>query len=37
VTRLQLRAMNLALGGSSPSEQAARWRLGLGPAPAWAA
>jgi uncharacterized protein (DUF2236 family) len=35
VTRLQLRAMNLALGGSSPSEQAARWRLGLGPAPSW--
>jgi uncharacterized protein (DUF2236 family) len=37
VSRLQLRAMSLALGGSSPSEQAARWRLGLGPAPAWAA
>jgi uncharacterized protein (DUF2236 family) len=37
VTRLQLRAMNLALGGTSPSEQAARWRLGLGPAPSWAA
>ena len=37
VTRLQLRAMNLALGGSSPSEQAARWRLGPGPAPDWAA
>ena len=36
-TRLQLRAMQLALGGSSPSEQAARWRLGLGPAPSWAA
>ena len=35
VTRLQLRAMALALGGSSPSEQAARWRLGLGPAPEW--
>ena len=35
VTRLQLRAMNLVLGGSSPSEQAARWRLGLGPDPAW--
>jgi uncharacterized protein (DUF2236 family) len=35
VTRLQLRAMNLALGGSSPSEQAARWRLALGPAPDW--
>ena len=37
VTRVQLRAMSLALGGSSPSEQAARWRLGLGPAPDWAA
>jgi uncharacterized protein (DUF2236 family) len=36
-TRLQLRVMQLALGGSSPSEQAARWRLGLGPAPSWAA
>ncbi|MBJ7452446.1 MAG: DUF2236 domain-containing protein, partial [Blastococcus sp.] len=36
VSRLQLRAMSLALGGSSPSEQAARWRLGLGPAPDWA-
>jgi uncharacterized protein (DUF2236 family) len=36
-TRLQLRGMQLALGGSSPSEQAARWRLGLGPAPSWAA
>jgi len=35
VTRLQLRAMGLALGSSSPSEQAARWRLGLGPAPDW--
>jgi hypothetical protein len=35
--RLQLRAMQLVLGGSSPSEQAARWRLGLGPAPLWAA
>jgi uncharacterized protein (DUF2236 family) len=35
-SRLQLRAMSLALGGSSPSEQAARWRLGLGPAPDWA-
>jgi uncharacterized protein (DUF2236 family) len=36
VSRLELRAMNLALGGSSPSEAAARWRLGMGPAPAWA-
>ena len=37
VSRLQLRAMNLALGATSPSEQAARWRLGLGPAPDWMA
>ena len=37
VSRLQLRAMSLALGASSPSEQAARWRLGTGPAPHWAA
>ena len=37
VTRLQLRALQLALGGYSPSEEAARWRLGLGPAPAWVA
>ncbi|WP_198597917.1 oxygenase MpaB family protein [Blastococcus atacamensis] len=36
VTRLQLRAMSLALGPSSPSERAARWRLGTGPAPEWA-
>ena len=35
-TRLQLRGLRLALGSYSPSEQAARWRLGLGPAPAWA-
>ena len=35
VTRLQLRAMNLVLGAQSPSEEAARWRLGLGPEPAW--
>jgi len=37
VSRLQLRAMSVALGASSPSEQAARWRLGTGPAPDWAA
>ena len=37
VTRTQLRALNLALGPHSPSEEAARWRLGSGPAPAWAA
>ena len=36
VSRLQLRAMSLALGRISPSEEAARWRLGLGPAPDWA-
>lgn len=37
VTEVQLRALNLALGAHSPSEEAARWRLGTGPAPAWAA
>ena len=37
VTRAQLRGLQLALGSYSPSEEAARWRLGLGPAPAWAA
>ena len=36
-TRLQLQALQLALGSYSPSEQAARARLGLAPAPAWAA
>jgi uncharacterized protein (DUF2236 family) len=36
VGRLELRALRLALGPYSPSEQAARWRLGLGPAPSWA-
>ena len=36
-TRLQLRALQLALGPYSPSEQAARARLGLVPAPGWAA
>ena len=35
-TRAQLRALQVAVGGRSPSEQAARWRLGLGPAPVWA-
>jgi uncharacterized protein (DUF2236 family) len=34
--RAQLRALRLALGSRSPSEEAARWRLGVGPAPAWA-
>jgi hypothetical protein len=37
VTRLELRGLQLALGPRSPSEDAARWRLGLGPAPSWAA
>ncbi|MEX5719771.1 oxygenase MpaB family protein [Geodermatophilus maliterrae] len=36
LARLQLRGLRLALGDHSPSEEAARWRLGLGPAPAWA-
>lgn len=36
LTRAQLRVFQLALGPRSPSEDAARWRLGLGPAPAWA-
>ena len=36
VTSAQLRALQLALGPQSPSEAAARWRLGLGPAPDWA-
>ncbi|MCV2489907.1 DUF2236 domain-containing protein [Geodermatophilus sp. YIM 151500] len=35
LTRAQLRGLQLALGPYSPSEQSARWRLGLGPAPAW--
>jgi uncharacterized protein (DUF2236 family) len=37
VTALQLRGLQLALGPYSPSEEAARFRLGSGPAPAWAA
>jgi uncharacterized protein (DUF2236 family) len=36
-TALQLRGLQVALGPRSPSEDAARWRLGTGPAPAWAA
>ncbi|MGY1671398.1 oxygenase MpaB family protein [Geodermatophilus sp. SYSU D00710] len=36
VARTQLIALRLALGDRSPSEEAARWRLGLGPAPDWA-
>jgi uncharacterized protein (DUF2236 family) len=35
-TRLQLQALPAVLGRHSPSESAARWRLGLGPAPSWA-
>jgi uncharacterized protein (DUF2236 family) len=35
-TRLQLRALQLTLGPRSPSEEAARYRLGMAPAPAWA-
>jgi uncharacterized protein (DUF2236 family) len=35
VTRSQLRALQVAVGPRSPSEDAARWRLGLGPAPSW--
>lgn len=34
-TSAQLRGLQLALGSRSPSEEAARWRLG-GPRPAWA-
>jgi uncharacterized protein (DUF2236 family) len=36
VTRTQLRALQVVLGPRSPSEEAARWRLGLTPAPDWA-
>ncbi|MPQ98881.1 DUF2236 domain-containing protein [Modestobacter sp. I12A-02628] len=36
VTRAQLRGLQLALGSHSPSEEAARYRVGIGPAPAWA-
>jgi uncharacterized protein (DUF2236 family) len=34
-TAVQLRALQVALGPYSPSEEAARYRLGLAPAPAW--
>jgi uncharacterized protein (DUF2236 family) len=34
-TRTQLRALQLVLGPYSPSEEAARYRIGTGPAPAW--
>lgn len=36
LAKAQLRVFQLALGPRSPSEDAARWRLGIGPAPAWA-
>jgi hypothetical protein len=35
LTRLQLRTLQLALGPYSPSQQAARYRIGIGPAPSW--
>lgn len=35
-TRLQLRGLRAAVGSTSPSEEAARWRLGTGPRPSWA-
>jgi uncharacterized protein (DUF2236 family) len=35
VTRAQLRALQVVLGPRSPSEEAARRRLGLSPAPSW--
>ena len=37
LTRLQLQGLQLALGSRSPSEEAARHRIGTGPAPSWAA
>jgi uncharacterized protein (DUF2236 family) len=36
VTRALLGGLRTVLGARSPSEEAARWRVGLGPAPAWA-
>ena len=36
LTRTQLRGLRVALGAHSPSEEAARYRLGTGPAPSWA-
>jgi uncharacterized protein (DUF2236 family) len=35
LTRAQLRGLQLALGSYSPSEEAARYRLGIGPPPPW--
>lgn len=35
LVRLQLRGLQLALGPYSPSEEAARYRIGTGPAPRW--
>ncbi len=34
--RAELKGLHLLLGSYSPSEEAARYRLGVGPAPAWA-
>jgi len=34
-TKAQLRGLRLMLGPFSPSEEAARYRLGVGPAPSW--
>jgi uncharacterized protein (DUF2236 family) len=36
VTRALLGGLRTVLGARSPSEEAARWRVGLGPAPVWA-
>lgn len=35
--RVQLKALRLAVGPASPSQEAARYRLGTGPAPGWLA
>ena len=35
LTRAQLRGLQLVLGPYSPSEEAARWRLGTGPRPTY--
>jgi len=35
MTKVQLRGLQLALGPYSPSEEAARYRLGTGPRPSW--
>ena len=36
LTKVQLRALQVVLGPYSPSEEAARYRLGTGPRPSWA-